>query len=401
VNLAGNSGPGTLELSYRDPDSGTGILLSYVFEPDRYVFDVSARIIGADASSTQLIIDLGPRLASNEAVATEDDRALSFVARGTESGITNYSLARLRNEQIVNGPLTWFALRSKYFLAAAINDSAGKPFGGVIATPAGDHRASLAATLLPDAEGVFRYRMYLGPQEPDRLAALGLQDVAVFGWKFLQPILRPLGHAITWALLQMHRVLGLGYGWVLILFGFLIRFVLWPLNATAMRSQIKNMEMQPRLKEIQTRYKNNPEQLQKEMSRLMKEEGYNPMGGCLPMFLPFPVLIALFFVFQSTIEFRGVSFLWLPDLSRADPLYILPVALGISMFATQFLNMRTMKDQPSQMKAMTYIMPVFMTMLFLRFASGLNLYYASMNIASIPQQLQIMREKQKRFGAKK
>jgi YidC/Oxa1 family membrane protein insertase len=300
----------------------------------------------------------------------------------------------------VNGPLTWFALKSKYFLAAAFNDSSGPPFGGVIATPAGDHRASLAATLLP-RDGEFHYRLYLGPQEPDRLSALGLQDVSVFGWKFLQPILRPLGHAITWALLQMHRALGLGYGWVLILFGFLIRFVLWPLNATAMRSQIKNMEMQPRIKEIQARFKSDPEKLQKEMLRLYKEEGFNPMGGCLPMFLPFPVLIALFFVFQSTIEFRGVSFLWLPDLSRADPLFILPVALGISMFIQQFLNMRAMKDQPAQMKYMTYIMPVFMTLLFLRFASGLNLYYASMNIASVPQQLQIMREKKKRLGGKR
>jgi len=171
--------------------------------------------------------------------------------------------------------------------------------------------------------------------------------------------------AITWALLQMHSALGLGYGWVLILFGFLVRFVLWPLNATAMRSQMKNMEMQPRIKEIQARYKGNPEQLQKEMLRLYKEEGFNPMGGCLPMFLPFPVLITLFFVFQGTIEFRGVSFLWLPDLSRADPLYILPVALGLSMFVQQWLNTRSMKDQPAQMKYMTWIMPIFLTVLCL------------------------------------
>lgn len=400
LSLAGDSSTGVLELNYKDPESGTGIQFTYTFRADRYVFDVSARIVGADASSSQLVVELGPRLAPNEAVPAEDDRALSFVARSTETGIANFTLARLRDEHIVNGPLTWFALKSKYFLAAAINDTIGSPFGGVIATPVGDHRANLAATLLP-RDDEFRYRLYLGPQEPDRLAALGLRDVSVFGWKFLQPILRPLGHAITWALLQMHRALGLSYGWVLILFGFLIRFVLWPLNATAMRSQIKNMEMQPRIKEIQARYKSDPEKLQKEMARLMKEEGYNPMGGCLPMMLPFPVLIALFFVFQSTIEFRGVSFLWLPDLSRADPLFILPVALGISMFIQQFLNMRTMKDQPSQMKYMTYIMPVFMTLLFLRFASGLNLYYASMNIASVPQQLQIMKEKKKRLGGKR
>jgi YidC/Oxa1 family membrane protein insertase len=198
----------------------------------------------------------------------------------------------------------------------------------------------------------------------------------------------------------MHQVLGLGYGWVLILFGFLIRIVLWPLNAKAMRSQMKNMEFQPRMKELQARYKNEPEKLQKEMLRLWKEEGYNPMGGCLPMLLPLPVLITLFFVFQSTIEFRGVEFLWLPDLSRADPLYILPVALGLSMFVQQWLNTRTSKDIPQQMKIMTYVMPVFLTVLFLNFASGLNLYYASMNVASVPQQLSIMKERRRILAAR-
>jgi YidC/Oxa1 family membrane protein insertase len=401
LQLRDGSLPGVLEMSYRDPDSGTGIQLTYTFRAEQYVFDVTARIIGADPTSSQLIIDLGPRLALNEAVPAEDERALALVTRSSETGIASSTLARLRNEQVVNGPLTWFALKSKYFVAAALRaDTTASPFGGVIATPAGEHRANLAATLLPDRNGEFRFRLYLGPQEPDRLAALGIQDVTVFGWKFLQPILRPLGHAITWALLQMHRALGLGYGWVLILFGFLIRFVLWPLNATAMRSQLRNMEMQPRIKEIQARYKSDPEKLQKEMLRLYKEEGFNPMGGCLPMFLPFPVLITLFFVFQSTIEFRGVRFLWLPDLSLADPFYILPILLGLSMFIQQWLNMRTVKDQPAQMKYMTYIMPVFLTLLFLRFASGLNLYYASMNIASVPQQLQIMREKKRRFGTK-
>jgi YidC/Oxa1 family membrane protein insertase len=105
-------------------------------------------------------------------------------------------------------------------------------------------------------------------------------------------------------------------------------------------------------------------------------------------------------VFQSTIEFRGVEFLWLPDLSRADPFYILPVALGLSMFIQQWLNTRTSKDIAPQMKVMTYVMPVFLTVLFLNFASGLNLYYASMNIASVPQQLQIMKERKRVLEAR-
>jgi YidC/Oxa1 family membrane protein insertase len=212
----------------------------------------------------------------------------------------------------------------------------------------------------------------------------------------------PLGHAITWALVAIQRATGAGYGWVLILFGVLIRVVLWPLNAKAMRSQLKTMELQPRIKDLQTRYKSEPEKMQKEMLRLYKEEGFNPMGGCLPMLIPFPILIALFFVFQSTIELRGAEFMWLPDLSQPDPIYALPVLLGVSMFLLQWLNLRAAPAgaQQTQMKVMMYVMPVFMTFLFLNFASGLNLYYASMNFASLPQQLQIIKERRAWHAAK-
>ena len=113
------------------------------------------------------------------------------------------------------------------------------------------------------------------------------------------------------------------------------------------------------------------------------------------MLLPFPVLITLFFVFQSTILFRGVDFLWLPDLSRHDPLYILPIVLGVSMFAMQWLSLRTTPQPNPQMKMMMWFMPAFMMVIFLRLASGLNLYYAASTLASIPQQIQIMNERKK------
>jgi YidC/Oxa1 family membrane protein insertase len=82
-----------------------------------------------------------------------------------------------------------------------------------------------------------------------------------------------------------------------------------------MKAQLRNMAVQPLLKEIQTKYKDQPEKMQKELMKLYKEHGFNPLAGCWPMLLPWPVLIALFFVFQNTIELRGVPFAWLPDLS--------------------------------------------------------------------------------------
>jgi YidC/Oxa1 family membrane protein insertase len=116
------------------------------------------------------------------------------------------------------------------------------------------------------------------------------------------------------------------------------------------------------------------------------------------MLLPFPILIALFFVFRDTIEFRGVPFLWLPDLSQPDPLYIVPLVMGGSLFLMQWLGQRSMPQTNPQMKMMMWIMPVMLVVLFLKFASGLNLYYATMNLASIPQQLYLNKERRKMSG---
>jgi YidC/Oxa1 family membrane protein insertase len=195
----------------------------------------------------------------------------------------------------------------------------------------------------------------------------------------------------------MHDRLHLAYGWVLVFFGVLVRMLLWPLQAKAMESQMRMQAVQPLMQEIQTRHKNEPEKLQREMLRLYKEHKVNPFGGCLPMLLPMPVLLALFFVFSNTIEFRGVPFLWLPDLSRHDPLYIIPVVMGLSMFAVSKIGQRGLPPNP-QMKTMLYVMPAMMTFIFLRLASGLNLYYAVQNLISLPQQWQIS---QKRMAAQK
>jgi YidC/Oxa1 family membrane protein insertase len=112
------------------------------------------------------------------------------------------------------------------------------------------------------------------------------------------------------------------------------------------------------------------------------------------MLIPMPFLFALFFVFQNTIEFRGVSFMWLDDISQKDPYYILPVLMGLSMFALSWIGMRGAPPNP-QAKMMAYVFPVMMTVFFLNLASGLNLYYAVQNIAALPQQWLIARERAK------
>jgi YidC/Oxa1 family membrane protein insertase len=381
-----------------------GVELEYTFVPGRYYFEVRGRVRTPGNVTPQLLIGLGPSLAVNEADTTEEARSRGYVVNNPQGdGIRSTLLRNLEGETIEDGPFSWVAIKSKYFAAGvlrAADDS--RPFGGAIATPS-PTGVDLTVTLSPGADGRFAFRAYAGPQEQDQLAAAAddFKDVNPFGWRWFQPIMRPLGHAITWALYGLHDIFQLSYGWVLVLFGIIVRLLLWPLNAKAMRSQMKNMEIQPKLKEIQARYKNEPEKLQKEMLRLYREENFRPMSGCLPMLAPMPILLTLFFVFQNTIAFRGVSFLWLPDLSRADPLYILPVLLGISMFGISWFSMRTTPQDNPQAKMMMYFMPIFMTVIFLNFASGLNLYYAAQNIASIPQQLMLNAERKRYMAQKK
>ncbi len=386
--------------------NGATIELVYTFSEERYLVGLQGKVEGAGGDAT-LLVGLGPRLAINEADSAQDLRNMSYVVNSRERGIESVRVEKVQQNRVEEGPLTWVALRNKYFLAAVIHPQGSTAaFGGVLAEGGPQGVRTLQATLPLDRGGAFDLRLFFGPQEYGRLSALGegLEDVNPYGWRVFRPIIRPVAHIVLWLLTALHNVLGIGYGWVLILFGIGIRVLLWPLNARAMRSQLKTMELQPRIKEIQAKYKEKPELLQKEMTRLYREEGFNPLGGCLPMLLPWPILITLFFVFQNTIEFRGVGFLWLPDLSQADPLYILPILMGVSLFALQYMNMRAAPQDNPQQKMMMYFMPVMMTVLFLRFASGLNLYYAASNIASLPQQIQIIGERKRarsRMAAKK
>ena len=404
LTLVEGGDPQELAFAFRNADGGLGLEIRYRFDPDSYLIDVQGRVDGVERAL--LLTDLGEGLAFNEARPADDEQALAYVLNHSQDGIRQRPLRNFEEDRVEDGPLLWVAFKSKYFLTALMAGEdweAGRFLGGVFARRpldmlGGDEpRVSVAAaqSLLPDDS--FAYRIYLGPQDFTRLRAIGgdLEDVNPVGWRWLRPVIQPFAAIITTILIYLHNQLGWGYGWVLILFGVMMRVVLFPLNQKAMRAQLRNTAVAPLVKEIQAKYKNDPERQQKEMMRLYKEHGFNPLAGCVPMLIPFPVLITLFFVFQNTIELRGVSFLWLPDLSAPDPLYLLPVFLGVSMFLLQWVSMRSMEQVNPQMKMMLWFMPIFMVFIFFQLASGLNLYYATANIATLPQQYWIARERQK------
>ncbi len=391
--------PETLTFTYRHPTQPFEFRIEYEFTPDSYLVVVRGTMVGL--SRGLVLTDLGPGLAMNEIRPQDEERALAYVGNHVQEGINSRLLSKVEGEEVEDGPFVWAAFKSKYFLLALMagaDEDSEKHLGGIIARErVEEFQADVAVTQAVGSDGLFGYRLFMGPQDYAALSAVGndLEDVNPYGWRFIRPVMRPFVGIIMSILIFLHENLRLGYGWVLIVFGILMRIVLFPLNQKAMRSQLKNMAVQPLMKEIQAKYKDNPERLQKEMVKLYKDHGFNPLGGCLPMLLPFPVLIALFFVFQNTILLRGVSFLWLPDLSIPDPFYILPAFLGISMFLLQWLSMRSMAESNPQMKMMMWMMPIMMVFIFKGLASGLNLYYATANIATLPQQYWIAQERKK------
>jgi YidC/Oxa1 family membrane protein insertase len=376
--------------------------LTYSFAPETYVFHVEGRILG-NVPAGLVIVRLGPRIASVEADSTDDFRSYAVVTGSNGADQLNFRSLDPGERRELEGPFQWVAVKSKYFLVTMLTTEEGQPQAGGAVVVGGERsgrtavRADVAASL-PAPGGRFSFAGYVGPQEYDRLKRMGydLEDVNSFGWVF-KPIIQPFANLIVVILLWMHENLNMAYGWVLILFGVAVRIVLWPLNQKAMRSSIAMQAIQPELKAVQDRYKQEPQRMQQEVMKLYKEHGVNPLGGCLPMLIPMPVLFALFFVFRVTIEFRGVPFLWLPDLSRADPFFIIPIVMGLSMFAVSKIGQMGVPPNP-QAKMMLYVMPVFLTFIFLKLSSGLNLYYAVSNIASIPQQWLVARQRLRRLG---
>jgi len=399
LRLSSGDGPQTLAFVYEHPTSDFTFRVEYAFDPDEYTLGVSGSLSGVDRAL--LVTDLGEGLAYAEADSALEQRSMAYVYNHLQDGIRSTLLDKA-DVEVVEGPLIWAALRSKFFVTALLSGSADEAvddtgyLGGLLVRPGElPERVRIGAARTVSEGETYSYRLFMGPQQYALLSSLGddMEEVNPYGWRFFRPIIRPFVSIIMTVLTFLHTQFSMGYGWVLVVFGVMMRVVLFPLNHKAMKAQLRNMAVQPLVKQIQDKYKDKPEKLQKEMMKLYKDHGFNPLAGCLPMLLPWPVLIALFFVFQNTIELRGVPFLWLPDLSAKDPFYILPVLLAISMFLMQWISLRSIDTDNPQMKMMMYIMPPMMLFIFMNLASGLNLYYATANIATLPQQIWIARER--------
>jgi len=291
-------------------------------------------------------------------------------------------------DQKYRGSTGWVATRNKYFISAIIPTDAGvgASLGGSFEREVPNFNISVTQQVNSSNS----FSLYLGPLEYGSVAALGvnLEQSMSMGWAFIRPISR----GVLAALVAMHKYIP-NYGVVLIIFSILVKVIVYPLTRKSYQSMRAMSSLQPKLQALKEKHAKDPQRLNQATMQLYKEEGVNPMGGCLPMLIQMPLLFALFQVFRSTIELRGEPFmLWITDLSAPDtlfeiggfPINILPLVMAASMFIQQ--KMTPTAAGAGQQKSMMYMMNIFFIFIFYRLPSGLNLYYTLFNVLTILQQ---------------
>lgn len=234
-------------------------------------------------------------------------------------------------------------------------------------------------SFMKSENGQFMINGYIGPKNVKKLKSIDERLVPVVEYGIFTFLSAPLFIALDF--INDHTG---NWGWTIIIFITLVRIVLFPLTHKGMVSMAKLKELSPKMKEIQAKYKGDPQKLQLHMMELYKKNGANPMGGCLPFLLQIPIFFAIYRVLLNAIELRGSDWLYIGDLSAMDPYYILPVLMGASMYFQQKISPTTITD-PMQEKLFKFLPLIFM-FFFFTFPAGLVLYWFANNILSIIQQ---------------
>jgi YidC/Oxa1 family membrane protein insertase len=243
--------------------------LEYTFAPDEYRVDVAGRVRGVGPNGGLLLVGLGSGLAQTEADSVDNKRQMALVTHRGSTERSSFADLKPGEPRVLSGPFDWAAIKSKYFVAALLSyDTAGPGISGAtaVAPPtAGEHPSTAEVRLsIPiGAPGTFSYSVYAGPLEYERLRRLGhdFDDVNPYGWPGFRTLIRFFAVPTRWLLLWMHESLGLAYGVVLVVFGILVRVILWPLNQKAMRASMQMQAIQPLMKDLQDRYKDDPQRL--------------------------------------------------------------------------------------------------------------------------------------------
>lgn len=366
------------------------------FSPDTYLIEFSFDL-GKIKNNVFRDLEFGwyGGLASTEKdIVSDQTYFYSYLFQGGELESQKVKEGE-KEESVYNGPADWAAVRTKYFISALI-PSDPNIIEKTILSSAYNSYETYNASFVVESGKQTAFSLYLGPLKYDLIKELSvnLDRVMDFGWS---PI-RPISKGVLFVLTELHRYVP-NYGFVLIIFSFLVKLVVYPLTKKSYQSTAAMQTIQPEITSLREKYKNNPQKLNQATMKLYKDRGVNPLGGCLPMLLQMPLLLALFQVFRSTIELRSEPFIWwIKDLSAPDtilnlpfnvPIYgdqvsVLPILMVFSMFIQQ--RMMSPGAQQPQQKTMQYFMTGFFFLMFNSFPSGLNLYYTLFNVLTILQQ---------------
>ncbi|HEX6259259.1 MAG TPA: membrane protein insertase YidC, partial [Woeseiaceae bacterium] len=388
-----------------DDGQGLRVVKQYRFTRGSYIIDVQ-QTVANDAGKEWR----GAPYAQIQRHSYPQDRSMFDVDSYSFHGPVVYDGERStkldRDDLLSDGPMTlsatngWIASIQHHFLSAVVPTAESEQRYSVsIRNDIAVASVIGSAQAVPPGESVsFDTTLFVGPKLQSQLEDVSptLKLTVDYGW------LTILSEPLFWLLSKVHSVVG-NWGLAIILVTVLIKLVFYKLTETSGRSMAKMREIQPRMKALQERYKDDRQQLSQAMMDLYKREKVNPAAGCLPILIQMPFFLAFYWVLLESVEMRQAPFaLWITDLSSRDPYFILPLIMGAAMFFQQKLN--PAPADPVQAKVMQ-IMPIVFTGFFAFFPSGLVLYWVTNTLLSIAQQWHInkvvSRESAKRKSGKK
>lgn len=402
------------------------IVYTYTLNGSTHQFNLDVKFEGLERDIIGGTVDFGwePQLNFTEKnVSTEATYASAYVYTGGEMERLKLSEAG-RNTQDYNGTIDWVSTRTKFFtqIIKTPNETQGalligEQTGATDKATTNHHYQSYITTNISQ-QGTAAFNLFVGPLAYHQLEAYDSQAYGMVdtGYSWLSWMSDPLVEYLIIPYFDAAEDY-MSIGLAIILFAILVKMVLYPLTKKSYRSMAAMKELQPKMQEIKEKYEDDPEKQQKATMKLYKEEGVNPLGGCLPNLLQLPILITLWRFFQNSILIRQQEFLWASDLSAPDYILNLPFEipfLGDQLAGFVLLMTAAMMAQSKltggmgpggggggsapggmNMKALQYVFPLMLLFIFNNFAAGLSLYYLVYNVVSIGQQLVIYRQMDK------
>jgi len=389
----------TLEvpLTWRD-ESGLEVVATWIFHRGNYIIDLDIEVINNSSQAWQ-----GARyvqLQRTRPDTSEAGFAFTNPERFSYNGAAVYSpedaLTKIGWDDMASKPFEatheggWAAMIQHYFLAAWIPPEGQRHRYTTREIKNGQLPRYLLAATSPQVtvpaggRHEFGARLFAGPKLQNRLDEVAPGLRLTVDYRFFTIISRPL----FWALDKIHVLIN-HWGWSIVVLTLLIKLLFYKLTEAQFRSMGKLRKLQPRIQQLKERYGDDRQKFGQAMMEIYKKEKVNPLGGCLPILVQIPIFISLYWVLLESVELRQTSFLWVPDLSRPDPYFILPVLNGIFMIITQRLMPAAGMD-PMQRKIMQGL-PVVFAFLFALFPAGLVLYWATNAGVSLAQQWYILK----------